>query len=269
VRQEPSREAGLLCLIVELEAKGTNMKVVVVGGTGLIGSRLVTKLRSHGHDAVAAAPGTGVDALTREGLAEVLEGASVVVDVSNYPFFDDRVALDFFTRSTRNLLRYESGAGVKHHVVLSVVGTERLGDSGYFRAKMAQENLIRNSAIPYTIVHATQFYEFVKRIAEAATQSNVVRVAPVLTQPMAVDDVVKTIVDIVMGAPVNGVVEVAGPEEFRLDELIREGLSARKDPRLVISDPDARYFGATLDERTLVPADGARRGEIRFQEWLT
>jgi len=233
------------------------MKIVVIGGTGLIGSKLVTKLAEHGHQAVAASPDSGVNTLTGEGLAEVLQGASVVIDVSNSPSFEEAAVMNFFTTSTRNLLTYEAAAGVRHHVALSVVGTERLPDSAYFRAKMAQEKLIKESSIPYSIVHATQFFEFVKSIAAAATDGNTVRLAPVLIQPMAADDVAKAVGKIAVGAPVNGTVEVAGPEQFRLDELIRRGLSARQDPREVVADPQSRYFGAMLSERTLVPADGA------------
>jgi uncharacterized protein YbjT (DUF2867 family) len=244
------------------------MKLVIIGGTGLIGSKLVTKLRERGHDAVAASPDTGVNTLTGEGLAEVLQGASVVVDVSNSPSFEDAAVMDFFTTATRNLLKAAGVAGVTHYVALSVVGTERLSESGYFRAKTAQEEMIKKSSIPYSIVHATQFFEFVKNIAAAATDGNTVRLAPVLIQPMAADDVAKAVGRIAVGAPVNGVVEVAGPEQFRLDELIREGLKARQDPRDVVADPQSRYFGALLSERTLVPAEGARLGEIHFQEWL-
>ena len=244
------------------------MKLVIIGGTGLIGSKLVTKLREHGHEAVAAAPNTGVNTLTGEGLAEALQGASVVVDVSNSPSFEDTAVMEFFTTSTRNLLKAAGAAGVTHYVALSVVGTERLSESGYFRAKTAQEQLIKESSIPYSIVHATQFFEFVNSIAAAATEGNTVRLAPVFIQPMAADDVAKAVGRIAVGTPVNGIVEVAGPEQFRLDELIRDGLKARQDPREVVADPQSRYFGAMLSERTLVPADGARLGEIRFQEWL-
>lgn len=244
------------------------MKLVIIGGTGLIGSKLVTKLGEHGHDAVAAAPNTGVNTLTGEGLADALQGASVVVDVSNSPSFEDAAVMEFFTTATRNVLEAAAAAGVTHYVALSVVGTERLSESGYFRAKTAQEELIKASSIPYTIVHATQFFEFVKSIAAAATDGNTVRLAPVLIQPMAADDVAKAVARIAVGTPVNGVVEVAGPEQFRLDELIREGLKARQDPRDVVADPQSRYFGALLSERTLVPAAGARLGGVHFQEWL-
>jgi len=244
------------------------MKLVIIGGTGLIGSKLVTKLRERGYDTVAASPDTGVNTLTGAGLAEVLEGASVVVDVSNSPSFEDKAVMDFFTKSPRNLLKTAGAAGVTHYVALSVVGTERLSESGYFRAKIAQEQMIKESSIPYSIVHATQFFEFVKSIAAAATEGNTVRLAPVFIQPMAADDVAKAVGRIAVGTPVNGVVEIAGPERFRLDELIRQGLEARQDPREVVADPRSRYFGARLLEGTLVPASGARLGEIRFQEWL-
>jgi uncharacterized protein YbjT (DUF2867 family) len=244
------------------------MKLVVIGGTGLIGSKLVTKLRERGHDAVAASPVTGVNTITGEGLAEALVGASVVVDVSNSPSFEAAAVMEFFTASTRNLLEAARAAGVSHYVALSVVGTERLSDSGYFRAKQAQEALIKGSGIPYSIVHATQFFEFINNIAADATQGSTVRLAPVFIQPMAADDVAKAVGRVAEGPPVNGVVEVAGPEKFRLDELIREGLKARHDPREVLADPQSRYFGAMLDERTLVPADGARLGDIRFEQWL-
>jgi len=244
------------------------MKIVVIGGTGLIGSLLVKKLQARGHDAVAAAPNTGVNTLTGEGLGEVLQGAAVVVDVSNSPSFEDAAVLNFFETSTRNVLAAEAKAGVRHHVALSVVGTERLSESGYFRAKIAQEKLIRASSIPYTIVHATQFFEFVKSIAAAATVGNTVRLAPVLIQPMAAEDVASAVCRIAEGVPVNGIVEVAGPQQFRLDDLIRRGLSAGNDPREVIADPRALYFGAVLQERTLVPGERATLAETRFDDWL-
>ena len=244
------------------------MKIVVIGGTGLIGSKLVTKLREHGNDAVAASPNSGVNTITGEGLAEALRGASVVVDVSNSPSFEDAAALTFFETSTRNLLAAEAEAGVRHHVALSVVGTERLPESGYFRAKIAQEKLIKGSPIPYSIVHATQFFEFFKSIAAAATDGNTVRLAPVLIQPMAADDVAGAVGKVAVGKPLNGTVEVAGPEQLRLDEFIRQGLSEQNDPRNVVADPDARYFGAKLTERTLVPGDDARLSETRFEDWL-
>jgi non-heme chloroperoxidase len=244
------------------------VKIVVVGGSGLIGSKLVAKLREQGHEAVAASPESGTNTLTGEGLTEVLQRASVVVDVTNSPSFAEAAAMEFFTKSTGNLLRHEAAAGVRHHLALSVVGTDRLSDSGYMRAKIAQEKLITSSSIPYSIVHATQFFEFVRRIADETTDRRTVRIAPVLIQPMAAEDVAKALATIAVGAPVNGIVEIAGPELFRFDELIRQGLRARNDSREVIADPNARYFGAELSERTLVPGADARRGEIRFHEWL-
>jgi uncharacterized protein YbjT (DUF2867 family) len=244
------------------------MKIVIIGGSGLIGSKLVRKLREHGHDAVSASPDTGVNTLTGEGLAEALAGAAVVVDVSNSPSFEDAAVLKFFTTSTSNLLDAERAAGVGHHVALSVVGTERLSESGYMRAKIAQETLIKSSSIPYSIVHATQFFEFAKGIADAATDGDTVRLAPVLIQPMAAEDVATAVGRIAVGAPVNGVVEVAGPEELRLDELIRRYLAERDDRRTVIADPRARYYGAILGERTLVPGPDASLSATRFEEWL-
>jgi uncharacterized protein YbjT (DUF2867 family) len=244
------------------------MKIVVIGGTGLIGSKLVNKLREHGDEAVPASPATGVNTLTGEGLAEALEGAAVVVDVSNSPSFEDAAVLAFFETSTRNLLDAEAAAGVGHHVALSVVGTERLSESGYFRAKIAQEKLIKESSIPYTIVHATQFFEFINSIADAATDGNTVRLAPVLIQPMAAEDVASEVARIAVSPPVNGIVEVAGPEQFRLDELIRRALRERHDPREVITDPHARYADAEVKERTLVPADDASLAETRLEDWL-
>ena len=245
------------------------MKIVIIGGTGLIGSLLVAKLRADGHEAVAAAPNTGVNTLTGEGLAEVLQGASVVVDVSNSPSFEDAAVLNFFETSTRNLLAAEAEAGVKHHVALSVVGTERLLESGYFRAKIAQETLIRASSIPYTIIHATQFFEFFKSIADAATVGDTVRLPSALIQPMAAEDVASAVCTIAEGSPVNGTVEFGGPQQFPLDEFVRRGLNARHDAREVIADPRATYFGAQLQERTLVPYDSAQLAETRFDEWLT
>jgi uncharacterized protein YbjT (DUF2867 family)/nitrite reductase/ring-hydroxylating ferredoxin subunit len=244
------------------------MKIVVIGGTGLIGSKLVKKLREHGHEAVAASPDSGVNTLTGEGLAEALRGASVVVDVSNSPSFEDAAVLKFFETSTRNLLGAEADAGVGHHVALSVVGTDRLLASGYFRGKMAQETLIKASSIPYSIVRATQFFEFINGIAGAATDGTTVRLAPVFIQPMAADDVASAVGRTAVGTPLNGTIEIAGPERFRFDEFIRRGLGARNDPREVVADPHARYFGADLSERTLVAVDEARLGETRFEDWL-
>jgi uncharacterized protein YbjT (DUF2867 family) len=244
------------------------MKLVIIGGTGLIGSKLVARLKEQGHEAVPAAPNTGVNTLTGEGLAEACQGASVVVDVSNSPSFEEKAVMDFFTASTGNLLEYAAAAGVKHYVALSVVGTERIPDSPYLRAKNAQETLIKSGGIPYTIVHATQFFEFVNRIADEATQGTTVRLPPVLIQPMAADDVAKALGRIAVGPALNGTVDIAGPQAFRFDELIRMGLSARKDPREVVVDPHTRYFGAELGERALVPAGEAQLGEMRFEEWL-
>ena len=244
------------------------MKIVIIGGTGLIGSKLVSRLREQGHQAVPASPDTGVNTLTGDGLAEVLAEAAVVIDVSNSPSFDDAAVLKFFSTSTGNLLAAEAAAGVGHHLALSIVGCNRLPESGYMRAKVAQEKLITSSAIPYSIVRATQFFEFFKRIADEATDGNRVRIAPVLFQPMAAADVSSAVARIAVGGPLNGVVEVAGPEQFRFDAFIRQGLRARNDDREVVADPRARYFGAQLDEGSLVPGADARLGEIRFEDWL-
>ena len=244
------------------------MKIVVIGGSGLIGSKLVTKLREQGHEAIAASPQSGVNTLTGEGLAEALKGASVVVDVTNSPSWEDAAVLKFFETSTRNQLTYEAAAGVGH-VALSVVGTERLLASGFFRAKMAQENLIKASSIPYTIIRATQFFEFVKGITDFSTEGNKVRLPTALIQPMAADDVAGAVGRIATGAPVNGTVEIGGPEKFRLDELGRQYLAANKDSREVVADPNARYYGVELNERTLLPDDDAQLGKTRFETWLT
>ena len=244
------------------------MKIVVIGGTGLIGSRLVTKLNALGHEAVPASPNSGVNTLTGEGLAEVLKGARVVVDVSNSPSFEDAAVMEFFKTSTGNLLKYESAAGVGHHVALSIVGSDRLPDSGYMRAKVAQEKLIKEGSIPYSIVHSTQFFEFVKRIADEATTGNSVRVPPVLFQPIAADDVVSAVAKVAISSPLNGSIEIAGPEQFRFDELIRQRLSGLNDSREVIADPHARYFGAEMSEDSLVPIGEAQLGETRFEDWL-
>ncbi|HKY65196.1 MAG TPA: SDR family oxidoreductase [Acidimicrobiales bacterium] len=245
------------------------MKIVVIGGSGLIGSKLVTKLRDHGHDAIPASPNSGVNTLTGEGVAEALEGADVVVDVSNSPSFEDTAVLEFFETSTRNLLDAEAAAGVGHHVALSVVGADRLPDSGYLRAKVAQEKLIESSSIPYSIIRATQFFEFVGRIADEATDGDTVRLPPVLFQPIAADDVAAAVGRVAVGEPRDGVVEVAGPDQFRFDELVRRALTTRHDPRKVVADPGARYFGAILAERSIVPDDGARLAETRFEDWLS
>ncbi len=244
------------------------MKIVVIGGTGLIGSKLVSKLGEHGHAAVAASLDTGVNTVTGEGLDEALEGASAVVDVSNAPAWEDAAVMEFFTTATGNLLAAEAAAGVAHHVALSVVGTERLTESGYFRAKLAQEQLIAGASMPYSIVRATQFYEFMQRIAADATDGNTVRLPPALIQPMAADDVASGVGRVSVGAPINGTVEIAGPEQFRLDELIRGALATRNDPREVVADPQARYFGINPSERTLLPGADARLAETRFADWL-
>ena len=234
-----------------------------------IGSKLVNKLQKQGHEAVAASPITGVNSITGEGLADALKGASVVVDVTNSPSWEDAAVLKFFETSTRNLLTYEAAAGVGHHVAVSVVGTERLLESGFFRAKMAQEKLIEASSIPYTIIRATQFFEFVKGLADISMVGDKVHLPPVLFQPMAADDVATAVERIALGAPVNGIVEIAGPEQFRLDELVRRRLLSLKDPREVITDPNAGYSGAKISERTLLPDNNARLGETRFDAWLT
>jgi len=243
------------------------MKVVVIGGTGLIGSKVVANIQSEGHDAVAASPDSGVNTLTGEGLAPALEGAAVVVDVSNSPSFEDAAALDFFETSTRHILEASAGAEVRHLVALSVVGTERLPESGYLRAKTAQEKLIKTSAVPFSIVHATQFFEFMTRIADEATEDGIVRLPPVLFQPMAAADVASAVSTIALGTPVMGTVEVGGPEQFRFDALIRRVLTERGDPREVVADPHARYFGTELAERSLVPADGALLATTRYDDW--
>jgi uncharacterized protein YbjT (DUF2867 family) len=245
------------------------MKIVVIGGTGLIGSKLVEKLRKDGHEPLAAAPNTGVNTITGEGLAEALEGAQVVVDVANAPAWSDAEVLDFFETSSRNLLDAETAAGVGHHVTLSVVGTDRLPDSGYFRAKLAQEHLVKAGPIPYTIVRATQFFEFIGRIADSCTDGDTVRMSSALVQPEAADDVASTLADVAVGAPLNDTVELAGPEAFRLDELARRLLSANGDLRHVTADVHARYFGAEVDDRSLTPGDDARIAPTRFEDWLS
>ena len=245
------------------------MKIVIIGGTGLIGSKLITRLRAHGHTAVPASPDTGVNTLTGEGLAQVLTGANVVIDVSNSPSFEDAAVMKFFQTSTGHPLAATAAAGVGHHVALSIVGCDRAPDSGYLRAKAAQEKLIRASLMPYSIVRATQSFEFFKRIADEATLGKTVRIAPVLFQPMAADDVADAVCDVAMGVPLTGMIETAGPQQFRFDEFIRMGLEARGDTREVIADPHARYFGMELSERSLVPDGKARLGEVRFEDWLS
>lgn len=244
------------------------MKIVVIGGTGLIGSKLVHLLRQRGHEARAASPASGVDTVTGEGLAAALAGADVVVDVANSPSFADKAVLEFFTASGRNLLAAEAAAGVKHHVALSVVGTHRLGESGYFRGKIAQEQLIRGAAIPYTIVRSTQFFEFLGGIVHAGADGDVVRLSPAFVQPIASDDVARAMADFTLGEPVGGIVEIAGPERVRLSDLVRRYLAATQDRREVVADPGARYFGARLDDDTLVPGPGPRLGAVTFEDWL-
>ena len=243
------------------------MKVVVIGGTGLIGSKLVAKLREHGHEPLAASPDTGVDTITGKGLAEALAGADVVVDVSNSPVMDDAGVMEFFRTSAGNVLAAETTAGVGHHVVLSIVGADRLPGSGYLRAKVAQENAVAASSIPYTILRASQFFEFIGRLADSSTDGDTVRLAPVLIQPESADDVAATLCDVALGEPVNGVVELGGPDQFRLDELVRRVLRGKGDTRTVTADLHARYFGAELDERSLVPGSGARVAPTRFEDW--
>jgi uncharacterized protein YbjT (DUF2867 family) len=245
------------------------MKIVVIGGSGLIGTKLVNRLRKQGHDVVAASPKSGVNTVTGEGLPEALAGAQVVVDVANAPSWEDKAVLKFFETSSRNLLAAEAAAGVRHHVALSVVGTERLLQSGYFRAKMAQENLIKASKVPYTIVRSTQFFEFVNGIAQSATDGQTVRLSPAFMQPIVSDDVAAALAEITLGAPVNGTVELAGPERLRLDELVRRFLSAKQDARQVVTDVHARYFGIELNDQSLTPGDNPRIGPTRFADWLS
>ncbi|MBK5302125.1 MULTISPECIES: SDR family oxidoreductase [Gammaproteobacteria] len=244
------------------------MKIVIIGGTGLIGSKLVNNLRERGHDVLAAAPSTAVNSITREGLAQAMDGTDIVVDVANAPSWEDQAVLDFFETSGRNLLAAEAAAGVRHHVALSIVGSERLPENGYFRAKVAQENLIKASGIPYTILRATQFFEFVGGIAQAASVGEEICLSPALIQPMASDDVVAALAEVTLAAPVNGTVEVAGPEAMPLDELVRRFLRATQDTRKVVPDVHARYFGSMLDDQSLTPGKNPRLGAIRFEDWL-
>jgi len=245
------------------------MKIVVIGGNGLIGKKLVSRLRAAGHEAVPASPASGVDILTGAGLAEALKGAQVVVDVTNSPSFEDAAVLKFFETSARNLLPAEAAAGVGHHVALSVVGTDRLPNSGYMRAKVAQEKAIKASTVPYTIVRATQFFEFVGRIVDESTEGETVRMPPALMQPMAADDVAAALADVSVGRPLNGTIELAGPEAIRMDELARRFLSAKRDPRRVSTDVHARYYGAEVDDRSLTPGSDPRIGPTRFEDWLS
>lgn len=245
-----------------------NIKIVVIGGSGLIGTKLVNDLRQRGHEVVAASPSTGVNTITGQGLTEALKGAQVVVDVANAPSWEDKAVLEFFETSGRNLLVAEAAAGVKHHVALSVVGTDRLLASGYFRAKMAQEKLIKASHIPYTIVRATQFFEFVPSFAQLATEGANVRVPPALMQPIVSDDVAAALADVALGEAINGMIEIAGPEQIRQDELVRQFLSATGDSRKVITDANALYYGLKVNDQSLVPGPNPRLGSTHFAEWL-
>jgi uncharacterized protein YbjT (DUF2867 family) len=245
------------------------MKIVVIGGTGLIGSKLVDKLRADGHDPLAASPNTGVDIITGQGLADAFQGAQVVADVSNAPSWDDAAVMDFFQTSARNIAAAETAAGVGHHVALSVVGTDRLQASGYFRAKLAQEEAVMAASVPATILRATQFFEFIPRIADFGVSDGAVRLPPIAFQPEAADDVATALAELAESAPVNGTVELGGPEQFRLDELVRQYLTAMNDPRPVVTDVHAPYYGIQVDERALVPGDHARIGATRFADWLS
>jgi len=260
----PDLRAIVLDTITEI-----GMKIVVIGGSGLIGKKLVSRLRQNGHEVVAASPDSGVNTITGEGLADALAGAQVVVDVANAPSFEDRAVLDFFQTSGRNLLAAEAAAGVGHHVALSVVGADRLPDSGYLRAKVVQEELIKASGIPYTILRSTQFFEFLGGIAQAATVGQTVRLSPALLQPIAADDVVTVLAGVAVEAPVNGTIEVAGPEPLALDQLVRRFLGASHDARRVIADAHARYFGAELNDQSLTPGEVPRVGPTRFDDWLS
>jgi uncharacterized protein YbjT (DUF2867 family) len=248
--------------------KQQSKKIVVIGGSGLIGTKLVSKLRALGHEVNAASPSSGVNAVTGEGLAEALVGADIVVDVANSPSFEDKAVLEFFEKSGRNLLTAEAAAGVGHHVALSVVGTDRVPESGYLRAKMAQEKLIKESKVPYTILRSTQFFEFVNGIAQSASDGKTIRLSPAFLQPIVSDDVVAALLDVTLAAPMNGTVEVAGPEKISLDDLVRRFLRAKKDPREVIADVHARYFGAEINDQSLTPGKDARIGATQFESWL-
>jgi uncharacterized protein YbjT (DUF2867 family) len=244
------------------------MKIVVIGGTGLIGSKTVAILRQGGHEVVAASPNTGVNSITGEGLKEAMAGTQVVIDLANSPSFEDRAVLEFFETSGRNLLTADAASGVRHHVALSIVGTDRTQDNGYFRAKVAQEKLIEASGIPYTIIRATQFLEFLGAIAASATDGNIVRLSPGLFQPIAADDVAAIVADLALTAPRRGIVEIAGPERAPFDEIVARYLKAVGDPRKVVRDPEARYWGGRVEERSLVPLGEARLGRIGLDEWL-
>jgi uncharacterized protein YbjT (DUF2867 family) len=245
------------------------MKIVVIGGSGLIGSKLVTKLTQAGHQVVAASPASGVNTLTGEGLAEALTGAEVVVDVANSPSFEDNAVMDFFVTSGNNLLAAEKTAGVQHHIALSVVGTERLQGSGYFRAKLAQEKLIKEAGIPYSILHSTQFFEFVGGIVQSGTVGDTVHISPAPIQPIASDDVVSALAEVTLGSPLNSTVEVAGPEKFKLSDLVKKYMGLKNDSREVIADIHAPYFGVELNESSLIPGENPRVGTIRYDEWIS
>jgi uncharacterized protein YbjT (DUF2867 family) len=247
------------------------VKIVIIGGTGLIGTKVVNNLRARGHDVVAASPSSGINTFTGEGLAEALKGAQVAVDLANAPQWDDKAVLEFFETAGRNLLTAETAAGVKHHIALSIVGADRLPASGYLRAKVAQENLIKASKVPFTIVRSTQFFEFVKGIAQSATEGQTVRLSPGMMQPIAAEDVAAAVTDVAVADPLNGTIEIAGPEPIRMDEFVRRFLNATRDPRKVTTDAHARYFGAELNDQSLVPApdDKPRLGPTRFDEWLS
>ena len=245
------------------------MKIVVIGGTGLIGTKLVNNLRHRGQEVVAASPSSGVNTFTGDGLAEAITGAQVVVDVANAPSWEDKAVLEFFETAGRNLLAAEAAIGVRHHVALSIVGADRLSASGYLRAKLAQENLIKASGIPFTIVRSTQFFEFAKGIVQSATEGQTIRLSPALMQPIAADDVAAALTGFALAEPLNGTVEIAGPEPIRMDELARRFLSATRDPRKVTTDVHARYFGTELNDQSLTPGDNARLAPTRFEEWLS
>ena len=244
------------------------MKIVVIGGSGLIGSKVVNNLTGIGHEVIAGSPATGINTITGEGLSEALTGAEVVIDVANSPSFEDQAVLDFFTTSGLNLLAAEKEAGVKHHIALSVVGTQLLSESGYFRGKIAQEKLIRESGIPYTIVHSTQFFEFLGGIAQSATQGQIVRLSAAYVQPISSDDVASAVTEVALDTPHNSIIEIAGPERYRLAELVQKYLNLKGDTRSVVTDSQARYFGALLSDTLLIPAGDARIGTTSFTEWF-
>jgi uncharacterized protein YbjT (DUF2867 family) len=259
------------CGVTDMErelARGDVMKIVVIGGTGLIGSKVVANLKQKGHEALAAAPNTGVNTITGEGLKEAMAGTQVVIDLANSPSFEDEAVLEFFETSGRNLLAAEAAAGgIRHHVALSIIGIDR-SDNGYFRAKLAQEKLIKTSGIPYTIIRSTQFLEFLRAIAASSADGNIVRISPGLFQPIAAEDVAAIVADVALAAPRNGIVEIAGPERAPFNEIVARYLKAVGDPREVVSDPEARYFGSRVEEHSLVPLGEARLGQIGFDEWL-